>query len=168
MLGKIKNLLRSGNNPLQQVARRLLELSKCNMQHTDTISWKPTLNKKTEEVHFVSNCKGVYHQLLYKNMCLRTNLSNQWVYTKTSKILKILNFSKINDEVVMFAAELRNLNDFYVNPIKSSTLYIFTSDLIEEPPAIYKLSEIRCKMFYINNPIAKHTFFPILHTIIAE
>ena len=87
---------------------------------------------------------------------------------KVQKIFKIINFTKQNNEIVCYATELKNIFDLYSKPIRSSVLYIYCSDMEECDPAIWKLNEIMCKMFYIQNNSVKHTFVPILHTLYTE
>lgn len=162
-LGKIKSYIRGGNKPLQQVARRIVELS-LNPFNKENSKY-PVLKKKSDQTHIIPECNGVFNEVVLKSACLNTSINNRWVLTKTLKVLKIYSISQIENDIVLYASQLKNLSDLYEKPIKSSVLYIFTSDLIELPPTIFKLSEILCKMFYINNDTVNHTFVPILHTI---
>lgn len=63
---------------------------------------------------------GVYNKLEMENMCLTSSQKNRWIFTKSTNILKIINFTKREDTIVMFATELKILDDIYLKPIKSS------------------------------------------------
>lgn len=97
-------------------------------------------------------------------MVLNATNSNRWVLTKSKKILKIVNFTKSENEIVLYASELLHIDDLYVKPIRSSNLYIYNSDLKEMNPKIYKLCDILCKLFYVSCATS-HTYFPLLHTL---
>lgn len=163
-LGQIKNLLSGGYKPLQQVARRLSEMCSASFSNESTQS-NVLLKKLTTEKHLMPNCTGVYHELIYKGVCINSRDNNRWILTKDRTILKLINITKMNNVSVLYASELQNLTDFYTKPIKSSVLFIYCSDMIELPPKIYPISDILCKMFYINGSENKHTFIPVLHTI---
>lgn len=53
-LGQIKRLLRCGNSPLKQVARRIMELSAINVQSKQESY--PQLGKMSNQVHPLLNC----------------------------------------------------------------------------------------------------------------
>lgn len=162
-LGQILTYLRSGKNPLQQAANRIAEELSC-LSNNNTNTF-PDLGHIQKKDHEHIECKGVYLKLALENMELNVSDRNRWVLLKTKRIIKIINFTLYKNKVVLYASELKNIYDFYEKPIKSSTMYIFSSDLVELKPQIYFVSDILCKMFYIQNPNVKHTFFPLLHTI---
>lgn len=99
MLGQIKSLLRSGNKPLQQVAKRIME--------KEGIVKEATIQKKglqlfVEDDHALPNCKGVYLKIILNNMMLSSSRKNMWILTNSNDLIKIINFTKFENETYIW------------------------------------------------------------------
>lgn len=70
----------------------------------------------------------------------------------------------ISKDKKLIGTEIQNLEDFYVRPLKSSFLNIFVGKEVFEPVRSYSLSDVRSKMFAVQNTVDSYVFFPLLHS----
>lgn len=157
----IKNLLRQGNKPLQQVARRLLERSYIEREHLS--------NQQTLVYPFVKKNKTI-SDLHFESFMLSTQKQNKWFLNKESQILglNLISTDETTGEILLKAVQVKNICDVFETPIKSSLLKIFkcsTSDLEYcESEKIYKIVDVQCKMVCIEYQRNVY-FIPLLHSL---
>lgn len=168
-IGQLKHLVRHGNLPLSQVAKRCAEMSKINI-FKDENKDKIFVKKKINEKHELPMCNGVYAYLnLTKDFVLRTNDKNKWFMTKGGDIVKMLNATYFKQKIHIFGERVNNKYDFFVKPFASSKINIFASKIDEHSSNmvrnLYSLSDIKCKIFCIEISHNEFVFLPLIHTL---
>lgn len=151
-LGHLKNLIRGGYRPLQQVVKRLAEIDKCN-----------ELRQFLESVDIQKDGldKGI---LRLKDVRLDSSEKNRWILTKNHEIFKIEHISKKNNITKLHGAILRreNQKNLYEIPIESKNLCIYEAKLDSKPFTI-NVEDMFCKLYRIAMSHEKSAFFPLLH-----
>uniref|UniRef100_A0A1B0D314 Transposase domain-containing protein n=1 Tax=Phlebotomus papatasi TaxID=29031 RepID=A0A1B0D314_PHLPP len=164
-LRMIKNLVRTGNRPLAQVAKRLLESSKT-VKDQDQNGTFPQLLHQFGESHNENNCVGMYTTVLInKEFCLKNDEKNQWFLTTDNKIVAMINATYRNKEIMIYGCNKFHGTNFFNYPIASSTLHIYSASILNNmEKKLYSLQDIKCKLFKIHyrNEII---FLPLLHTL---
>lgn len=134
-LGQIKNLLRQGNLPLEQVARRMVEREVL-VDPEITMSKYPLINEKSKK----------------KDRCFMTI---------DHEIIEIVSQT---DNSLIIGKSVKDLRNFFVQPFSSSNINIFVATGEKNDPKPYQITSIKCKMIslpYHN----KQVFMPLLHTL---
>lgn len=148
-LGCLKSLLRSGNKPLSQISKRLLEKSRD--------------NKKTGQIREIRILSREKLQL-FNDTLLANDGKNCWFLTKTNDIVSMLHVETNKSKIYIFGSSLKNKTDFFTNPIKSSYINIYQSDGKLNISLMYEITEFKCKLFSLKYH-NEFVFFPILHTL---
>lgn len=166
-LQKIKKLLRTHNNVLSQIVRRLSEES---TSHT-------ILEQKIKKGSFKfqkEHSGGVlingttdpqFKEVIFSNFKLSINLQNSCCKLKCNSIIEISNFAycqKLN-QVVVIGRKYNNVNNFYTKPLDSSLIGIHLVDGLSECFSYWPLSNILHKL--VRLPHTKgFVVMPLLHT----
>lgn len=176
----LKKLIRSGNLPLPQVARRIIEMQSNSSCQNVIGSDKPTLKKKCTisddsdialRSFMQNNESDVYSFINLNNFCLDAGSdSNRWILTPTFEVVavKYIIHNISNNTIQLFGNPVLDLMDFFIKPIVSSSLFIYGSNLNFKPPQFYDLSLIKCKMVKIDcksSKLPKSVFIPLIHTL---
>lgn len=165
-LNRLKHLVRSGNVVLSQISKRIAELSQ--ISTASETYFKVHVEKKvlTEE-HELPECEGVFHQVkLGKKFVLKADGKNNFFMTKNKNIVSMINATYLNDKIHIFGSRIKTYRDFFTKPFASSQINIFSikNKITYENPKLYSLTEIKCKLFYVEN-LHETVFFPIIHTL---
>lgn len=165
-LHQIKRTIRSGNRPLAQAAKRVTEKSQKQNVIVQELTY-PLLKGKTSDDHELSECDGSFSCVLVTHdFCLKNDSKNKWFLTKRNKIVEMINATKFSGEVYIYGTEIGRCVDYFEKPIKSSFLNIYsTKYIIHEKQNLYKIQDLKCKLFSIQDG-NEITFFPLLHTYI--
>lgn len=168
-LGHIKSLLRTGNKPLQQAAKRISERFNIQMQKADeSVFAYPKLEKKIPgAIHKVDLCKGVYQKIHFKNFILSTKKKNMWFLSVAGNIIQCINFTYSDNGVpVIYGSKLKNKSYFYRVPLKSSHINIYQCVTTEKDESeILNWSDVLCKLFCIPVSAEESIFFPMVHSL---
>lgn len=158
----IKRLLRNGNLPLSQVAKRISEVIQCeidlmkNVRSNSGIQF-PILKKK--------DANGCFSRIDFSDFFLSVDTHNKWFLSNDNKIVALQNAQLINNKAVIYGRSVNNLENVFEIPIKSSHLHIYKSEnLILEPVKRYLLTNVKCKIVttkYKNQIV----FIPLLHSL---
>lgn len=162
-LFQIKKLLRNGNLPLAQVAKRISEI----------IKMENALLKENHSVGFQhfpklknDNGTGHFFKLELKEYSLSSDYQNKWFLTQNNNVVTF-HYALLNDEgkTLIYGSPVKDLADVFDVPIKSSYLNIFKSNLVEyKSPNQYLISEIKSKVVAIEYN-GTTVFFPLLHCL---
>lgn len=163
-LGVLKSLIRSGNLPLEQVAKRLLE--------RQYMKWTlPNNPHAAKEFPYLSMPKTTSSLLTYRKLCFEnTQLDcsdrNCWILTKAENIVKVEYFSNGNNGILVHGRILNenSKSDFYEKPLASSILSIYECTTDTHTPLILNISQFKCKLYRIPTSGNKSAFFPLFHT----
>ncbi|XP_055381857.1 uncharacterized protein LOC129612336 [Condylostylus longicornis] len=166
-LGRIKNLLRSGNKPLEQIAKRLIEISRINGKekiHQDNYEIVPEKEIKNTQ-HPLLQCCKVFNRINYKNKFILSNeFKDKWFLTKSNKIICMINATFVNNEIHIYGCPIKNLHDFFLLPIKSSYLDIFISMGQQEAPQLFNAeNDVKSKLFCLEYQ-NQFIYLPLLHS----
>lgn len=148
-LASIKRMLRSGFKPLQQIVKRIFE--------------RESVENLSAEV---SETFGLHKNTLTLEG-LRLDLSdrNRWILTKNNNIFKVKEFTQLDSKIEIHGATLDNKQkkNLFTEPIQSSKLSIYVSNLKEKENLTISLDEIHCKLFKIEVSETEFAFFPLSH-----
>lgn len=157
-LYKIKNLLRSGRLPLEQVANRLTEMLFVNE------------NAKQKNVKFpiLFNAISIENNTKYTSVTLRDGLTlinndaNKWFLTFQKEIISM----KYVNQSGICGDKLNVLNNVFDEPFNSSLINVFKTN---EPPnlgptKVIPFDDVLCK-FVTTNIYKQIIFIPLHHTL---
>lgn len=152
-LGFLKNLVRGGHLPLQQVIKRISERDSCEK----ICEFEEKKNTMRESLQ-----KNV---LRLKGLRLDSSEKNRWLLTKKHEIFKIDNIIKHNNMVEIEGAILakKYQENLYELPVASKNLFIYKSKLIESTPLSITLDDMFCKLYRIEIDEESSGFFPLFH-----
>lgn len=161
--------LRHSNLPLEQVSRRLIEMSQLRLRN-DSHSL-PRLEKCSPELLY-PNQSMLFEAVTYKTIkithgfILTSKKSNDsWFLTKNNQIVKMQYAKFENDKYLLMGMNIRNKTHLFDKPIDSTRLKIFTSDgILDDELHTYGINDIASKMICL--PFEDNfAFIPILHTM---
>ncbi|CAN8000193.1 unnamed protein product, partial [Ixodes pacificus] len=123
-LCKLKRLVRSGREPLQQLFNRVMELRETSLQP----------KKKSSIVCTMEHCDGPlvdgclspqFRKAQFENFALKTSPGDNCCILKDSKIVIIENISSsVAGQDVLIARQFLEMHDLYTVPCQSSNLGI--------------------------------------------
>lgn len=185
MLGKIKRLLRNGNRPLAQVAKRVAEgvfnsdlNEKGRNPGATTISLpqslRVTMSKRNdgsnvpEELKLSGDKMGFYSKVeLNDDYCLSTDPANCWFLTNRNEIACVTNIMRDKNNVKLCCVYTQEKNNFFDIPIESGFLDIYCTNrdahVINCITKLFTFSEIKCKLVRLKYR-EMNVFVPLLHT----
>lgn len=170
-LFQIKSLVRTGKHPLAQIAKRVVELENLNINNfrTKQKSLSPFVAyENNNKIHELPECSKVYNNLSFSNYILSNNIKNKWFLSIRNDIVEMINATYYKGKIHIYGSSLNNKKDFFVLPIKSSYINIYQCHHKNKSnfnkPALYPLSDIKCKLFAIEYKDSI-VFFPLLHTL---
>lgn len=162
-LGKIKFILRTGQHPLKQVAKRLME--RCNIFETGASDARhhdqPTLE--------IQGDKFTIHIPQRSFMLCNYRFQDKWFLYDGQIIAMVSAHDEGDDGIYVMGMPLLFADNFFTEPLPSSLMNIFvavTADISDAPIRVH-VRDITCKFFCIPDeadPIKNHIFIPILHT----
>lgn len=159
-LYQIKKLLRNGNMPLAQVAKRMseiMQLESDSLKNTKRFNSFPLLKNK--------NSAGYFSKIEFYSFCLDTDNHNKWFLTNNNRIVAMKYALFIHGILYIEGCPIKSLQDVFEIPIKSSFLNIFKFCHTElEHSQLYQISDIKCKMVLIDHKY-EMVFFPLLHNL---
>lgn len=151
-LGFLKNLVRGGHLPLEQVARRIIERDLCEK----ICEFENSHGEEREGLR-----KGI---LRVKGIRLDDTEKNRWILTKNLEIFKIASISNSDNMFLLHGSILakENQENLYELPFTSKNLLIFQSKLNSTPISV-KLEDMFCKFYRIELSSETSAFFPLFH-----
>lgn len=161
-LFQIKNLLRSGNSPLAQVAKRISEIIQSeNISLTDSLKNNtnfPILKRKSIE--------DLFYKIEFENFSLAADKYNKWFLTKNNQVVIMKHVILKEGAPYIFGSSVKYLTNIFETPIRSSFLDIFKSKSSESGNnfKLYPVSSIKCKLVTVEYE-NEMFFFPLLHTL---
>lgn len=162
-LYQIKNLLRNGNAPLAQVAKRMSEIVQS--ENTDWNEYIHNHNSLNIPTLKCKNVNGFFCKVEFKHFVLTGDKHNKWFLTKDNAVVAMQYATLENGVTFIFGNPVESLSNVFVTPINSSFLNIYKSDYLNTKILnSYSISRIKCKLVNVefNN---KMFFFPLLHTL---
>ncbi|KAB0792124.1 hypothetical protein PPYR_14085 [Photinus pyralis] len=169
MLHHIKCLLRTGNNPLSQVAKRITEFNQSNKYQIRKSTSFPTLRQevKVKDTELTeNNLQGnLFHKIiLNEGLVLNGEVRNKWFLTRNNEIVGMKYATIINNAIYIYGSSLKRIAPFFETPIKSSHLNIFKASSEKNSLTLFSISEIKCKLVMIQLCHNERVFIPLLHS----
>lgn len=184
-LGKIKRLVRNGNRPLAQVAKRMIEDFNCVLA-SDRIKKAivknenaVTLSKRNDGSNVPDSFKSsigreytFYGKIELKEFCIATDPANCWFLTTRNEIVRVFNIiQRSNDgHVQLCCIEIPEKFNFFIIPIESRHLNIYCAYQdahLNKKEYLIALSEVKCKLVRLPY-LEMQVFIPLLHTNCAS
>lgn len=127
-LYQLKCLIRSGNKPVAQVAKRIGEISslgRVSTPITESIKY-PYVKKVTKLNNDDISFKKIY---IKEGLVLSTERNkDRWFMTKDDNIVCMINTTILGNEILIKGKILRNKTSFFERPIDSAHLGIYLAD----------------------------------------
>lgn len=157
-LFSIKKLLRNGNCPLPQIAKRLGEM-------LDVDRYQ---NTKTEKFPNLKNADIHQHSKIIQFESYSLNSSrfkDKWFLTLKNQVVSMTHALLKNNNIIIYGCPVVNTQDCFEYPIKSTYLNIYKSDGVLGSLCKYLAGDIKCKLAAVidGNEIV---FIPLVHTYI--
>lgn len=153
----IKRMLRQGNKPLSQIAKRLCESSTGNLSKTakKTQNTVPTVTVKKK--------KSVLH---CHNFILSTKPNDKYFMTQNGDILEVKDILCEENNITLHGQKMIKRDVIFEKPIKSSFLDMYKAEKCCDPLNVIDINpaEIKCKLVNISHNNILY-FLPLLHTI---
>ena len=163
-LFQIKCLIRSGNKPLTQVAKRMQEIS--SFINHNTV-------EKTDIYPLLKNARQmdnntIYYERVYpKEGVILSAERNQdkWFMTQEKEIMCIISAKMIHEKVYVKCRAIKLKHSFFEQPFESSFLNIFISDgILNDLTKEIDLNCFKCKLLKLNCK-NNFVFLPLLHSL---
>lgn len=151
----IKRLVRSGNLPLNQIAKRILENeASVEIEHLDQES-KIKLCRKTNFDCNMFKKFGtkytVFLELQTDDFKIANTTQNQWVLTRNFEILRVRHFVSYADKRCLFHGEaILDKKPFFDTPLDSTALLIYGAKKKFASSKMYAIEQIACKLFCLS------------------
>lgn len=171
----LKRLIRSGNLPLNQVINRISEMQSnitlSNISEKNVPRLLKNLVTNDEELNFLSEYYQIFSVLELNDFSIRISSdADKWIMTKSWEIVSVKYILQMetNKRILFYGCALKTLEDYFVKPIKSSSLQIYMSNLELCEFKCFELENLYCKMVQINckEDSPKSIFIPLIHTIV--
>lgn len=166
-LYQLKLRLKKCDKPLEQISRRLEELSQTIIPYSfDKNKYIPELKCKfvlSEAPHLQT-----FHQIHYSSTAMLSNVKkNCWFLTQNDKIVHFKYAVYKNEKYFICGQPLKTTTNFFEQPFRSCYLNIYISDCEPLEAQFYELNSIQAKLFAL--PYAdKYVFIPLIHTLVAK
>lgn len=163
-LGLIKQKLKTGNKPLEQIARRIFEINSV-LTNESVVHSSITITAPELQFSTTVNKMKVYRTVKFMPFRLSVRkFGDKWFQLNDGRLLEFCYATNNRGEINIFGYEINDLNDFFSEPFSSSNIYIYISNGSRGKQIRCKYEEIRCKQFcllYEN----QYVFQPLLHTL---
>lgn len=162
-LKSMKDSLKSGYKPLQQIARRDLEKKE---KIQIILDFKPkqfVLSLK----HYITDeiIPGPqYRKVVIGNIVFRVGTKDSYFKTSNDDVVLLKNLVYKHGTLFFVGCKFQKHEDFYMYPLPSSELGIICVSQLQERRIAYPLCDIQCKCYLIPNE-DNYLCMPLLHTI---
>ncbi|RVE41714.1 hypothetical protein evm_013645 [Chilo suppressalis] len=159
----IKKMIRQGNKPLQQAARRLSERSDIEFENIGVNENRKPFIKKNK-----TKRRSTVKQLCFDSFSLSAQDQNKWFLSNNDEIIKLQSLTTDDDskDILIHGYRIDNVFDVFEEPLKSSFLNIYKCDLnnYNKTEVICDVTKIKCKLVKIEYN-SELFFIPLLHTL---
>lgn len=163
MLFRIKNLLRKGDKPLEQVAKRIQEMSHLNFIDCKSEQGYPIVKN---EILLETGEKVFTTVKINENYQLSKHIKNKWFLTTDNNIVEMKFASFDQGNIQIAGKSIKNKCNFFERPFNSSRINIFATSLPYELEELkkYNLKDVKCKLLSMICT-TQMVFIPILSTL---
>lgn len=165
----IKHRLKQPNLPLQQISRRIIELS---LDHDQLYSChgnaqsNPMLKVPFNNTQSISS----YKEVVINSGCTISSKrsGDSWFLANANDIVKMSHAEFVNNEIIVYGWPIVTKSNYFTRPVSSSRFHIYQSDgITSNSLATFNLKSIKAK--FVCMPIDREfVFVPLLHTITSS
>lgn len=164
----LKMRLKQPNLPLQQIARRIVELS----DDYDTLFGTQYVceNKQSYSMSFPYKLDNdtVFKEIFIKsnsNFTLSTRKdSDRWFLTEKNDIVRMNHALSRNNIALICGSSIKHKENFFSHPVSSMRLHIYKSDGELNDSTFFELHVIKAKIMFFPHDQG-FVFMPLLHTL---
>lgn len=157
-LGFIKKMPRHGYKALEQVVNRIQEYPGIKMSEPSTVTFKTSKKVSIKENKNSEVFKEIV--ILANNLTINSSCKNKWFLSKALEIVEF-DYVYIDNKVPkIYGRSIKLKRNFYETPIKSSYINIYSSNYDFNSSKIWRLEEIKCKIFALDVN-ENYTFMPM-------
>ncbi|XP_063370451.1 uncharacterized protein LOC134658734 [Cydia amplana] len=157
----IKHMLRQGNKPLTQVARRLHERNEVEMA---------TYTNNELKYPFAKQCNSRNGHILilhFESFILSSQKHDKWFLTTDEKVIEIKAI-RFNEDIRLEGYRIDNLIDAFDYPLKSSLINIYKCENYTASTSknihVFACADIKCKLVNVEYNSILY-FIPLIHTL---
>lgn len=177
----IKRLVRSGNLPLNQIAKRILETKCGKIPKNSDAAVKLCKKIPFHCVNFkrIGFKYTVFSELKTNDFKIGNTTNNQWILTRNFNIICVKYFDLYeNKRCYFYGREIQEKNSYFETPFESDVLLIYGAKKRFRSPKLYGIEQIACKLFclpYFGSfneseqeeefPPFDYVFIPVWHTL---
>lgn len=158
----IKNLIRQGNKPLAQIAKRL------NEQNIIELEMLGDIQKAKNNIPFVKTCRSKegLPVLYLEDFLISPQWQNRWFLSTKNYVVEVKSIICSDDNNIRITGFcLKNLLEVFQTPMKSSLLNIYKCHQnAVKLEAGFSANVIKCKLV-VTNYNSELYFVPLLHTL---
>lgn len=155
----IKRMLREGNHPLAQAARRLSE-----EEGIQTNCYR----KKGTDIVIIKNMKK-HVEVHFKEFKLSTQKKDKYFMSKCDEIIELREVHSHINEITLRGCTITGLNNVFEKPVKSSYFNIYKSSINQRAQTLKNVSPHDVKFKLVCNEYQNELYFvPLLHTLIIS
>lgn len=154
----IKNLIRSGKQPMVQVVNRLTEMMYSNEfdSNATTTTIYPHVFRPMKE-----DCTKYLCVTIRLGFTLANSNANKWFLTTKKEVIAL----KYVLKTFIYGEKIQVLNNVFNEPFCSNLLNVFETNILHfEPIKMYAFSDVLCKLV-TTNVCGKTVFVPMQHTL---
>lgn len=165
-LGKIKSKLKLYNKPLEQIARRLIELSNSNLNSFENnVQFKPIMKNR-----FSNSESNKFNDIVIRPNVLLSNrkFGDKWFLTRENQIVEMKYVFRMNDEFIIRGEPIKEKSDFFTYLFSSRHVNIFGSDGQKDCCMDFNIKSIKAKMICLMCDLQSNScvFIPLLHSLV--
>lgn len=160
----LKMRLKQPNLPLEQITRRIIELSfdsdqlhSCNIEKDNFPQFKHS---------DILDGNQIFKEVIIDPSCTFSSIrkANSWLLTFSLQIIQMEYVIPTGIDTIFHGRAILNRDDFFSHPVSSRYLNTFKSDGDLGPLMSFKLTDIKAKMIRLTCGEI-YVFMPLLHTI---
>ncbi|KAK5649730.1 hypothetical protein RI129_000759 [Pyrocoelia pectoralis] len=162
----LKKMVRKGDKPLQQIVHRLYENSIKTMNTVESNNGF-SLSQEHFEGPLLNHYKlsRQYKALKYNGYIFKLNVSDSFIITKDTDIVKLSNITYYNNEVKLVGQKFLTITDFFSVPCNSSLFNVFKINRHQKGPLdLWSLSDIKSKLCFLPLNEECAVVYPLLHS----
>lgn len=150
-LQSIKKLVRSGNLPLTQIAKRILEqkfTDDFKESSNDGIQLRKPIKFHCNDFLKFGTTYTVFRELKTDDFRIVNTKENQWILTRNYDIIRVKYVVNYPSKRCFFYGEaISEKKSYFDTPFSSSTLLIYAAKNELNPPQLYPIEDMSCKLF---------------------
>jgi len=162
-LKSMKDSLKSGYKPLQQIARHDLRKEKIKIILDSKLNQFVKLSLK----HHIADeviCGVQYRKVTIGNVVFKVGTKDSCFKTLNGDVILLKNLVFKHRTLFFVGCKYQKHKDFYTYPLPSSKLGIVCVSHLQERRIAYSLNNVHCKCYLIPNE-DNYLCIPLLHTI---